>query len=370
MFLLYMPQIESVPAIDSSDHGMFDAHFLRALAQEGMSRWYRRPRIATTTITTVDIRKQIQNKLSTVFGQLPGIKLPQHLAHLILLNGTALHLEMDTLESILIDIRCAMVDVANGVFCVDKTDPLFCQAKLSKVLEKTVGGKRLGSVHTIKANNEERSTARALVGNPNLRTDITRGPLTESLHEAFENLLILDSSHCLELGIELRRRLHQLINGQQEFTPRLRAQCVEVIIDLWNKSQKTESVELIAEEVQKEVGGSDLYGIEPEQMIQEYINPVLHDQDAVRRRLTAFEIATFSHALDANEAASGRSSIVWETVFPNTKIALCDAHNNVLAYLASVAAGRPLAKFRDALGPPPVLTPRAPNASVVQRPAL
>src|SRR5665213_2006615 len=78
----------------SEDHAVFDAQWVRALAQEGYCRWYLKPRVDTTTLTSKSLQMQVQALLPQILGQLPGRRLAQHLAYLIVQNSMSIHMEL------------------------------------------------------------------------------------------------------------------------------------------------------------------------------------------------------------------------------------------------------------------------------------
>lgn len=366
-----MPSNNTLPSLQSSDHGEFDAHWIRSLAQEGHSRWYIRPRIASTALNRNAAITDIQRNLTAAYGPFPGKRLLRHLSHLIAYGSGAVHLECQTPEEMIGEIRCAMISVAGGEFMIlTEDDPLFPYGCITKRIEKRKGQTLMSTVRILKATTDEKKVAHDLVGNRAKPDDLSLGSLPHILEKGVPHLITLNMDRCADLAFPLRKDLHRIIGDSGEFDDGMRRKCVETIFALWDKTQPAGTLEHVVEAVEREAQGGSLYDIDPTQMINQYINPVMRDMEAIRRRLTALELVTFNHAVDGNAEHCRRLSAIWEVVFPNARIALCDALNNVLAYLASVAGGRSMETFRDGLGPSPDVRLPPPAASSSRHPAL
>lgn len=360
----------AVPTLNSPNHGNFDAHFLRAIGQEGYSRWFRRPKVEATTLTLKDVRMQVQKILESNMGPFPGKRLLPHLAFVLTEASQYLHLASGTTEDVLLEVRLALIQTWRGEFLIDQEkDPLYMYAKSAQRINYTTG--MMQQTHVLKATTEEKAMALSLIGSPNILEDITRGTITEALRNLVPHLLSVDTSECEELAQALRTKLHEIIGQAVEFTPAMRVQCIDAIMDYWNTIQPSGDLEEAIEKVMAKTNGGDPLDISPKELIDQYLNPVLKNPIELRERLPILETATFNHALpEASEKEAARISAIWEVIFPNTGLAICDKETNMLAFLAAIAKGRTMEKFREQLGPAPVIKSPLPSEASSSSPDL
>lgn len=368
-----MIQQEPIPGSDVS-HAEFDTNFIRALGNEGYSRWYLRPKIESTTQTIDHVERYIRSSVENCFGELPGKRLVPHLSFLITQGAANVHLESDTLENVLLTLRHAMLAIAiRGMFHVEDTeDPLYKYATQRTVAHaRREGGSISGvKIMAVDATKAEVSAAKRLIGTINKLDDVSCGPLSNLVLTHLPMMASLNKDRCIEFALDLRRKIHVLIDGRTQFDEFLRKECIDLISDHWNEIRPAEEMEHQKEEIQEEAGGGDPLYMEPTEFIRQYLDPVSQDPTRLRKRIASLEELSFTNVLENNQANCRILSATWVAVFPNMRLPICDAPGAALAYLATLASAGSLAKFKEMLGPVPQFTLPGPVASASQRPAL
>lgn len=359
---MHTPQ--SVP----TRHDAYDAHLLRAsiagpqqeiirlqlrertnrYRNPWLVRFFRRPKVDTTTLTVDDFVADVRSKLEMAIRQrlqadpAPGVdadtvqrapRVIDYLAYNAVQHSIGRHTEQLTVEEMKSCLRRDLRTIfpqGSGVFIAESpAHPLWPHGRERLMEDDTVVHEARRQPTTF-----ERKLALYLAG-PHCNLSGPDGRAGEILEAAQPFLLQEDTGDMIQYAVELRQQLRGLLEEEASFDDALQKRLIDLIADEWYHILPSRVRDRLDDE-------RDESYLPAADLIAKHFPPeVLGNLQAFNERRFLLEQHTIAAALESTEEDGEekmeelqRVFAVWEEVMQRHSLAICDYPTLALAFLA------------------------------------